>query len=246
MTGVDKVHALGVKGKGIKIGIIDTGVDYRHPALGGGFGKGFKIEGGYDFVGDSYYGLGSITKPGPDPLATCVGGGHGTHTTGILAGQDPPGVGFGLVGVAPESTVYMYRIFGCQGSASTDIIMQAFVKAGQDGVDLISMSVGEFNPWASGSPLSSIFAALHSNRIGLVLSGGNDGDQGVYSASSPASDPLAIAVGSVSNTKFPLMYNAVDPIGNSIKYARQFPINDSAAFHVFHIPLNTGSFICDT
>jgi subtilisin family serine protease len=47
---VDRVHALGIKGKGMKIGIIDTGVDYRHPALGGGFGPGFKIAGGYDFV----------------------------------------------------------------------------------------------------------------------------------------------------------------------------------------------------
>lgn len=47
MGGVDKLHALGIKGKGIKIGIIDTGVDYRHPALGNGFGPGFKIAGGY-------------------------------------------------------------------------------------------------------------------------------------------------------------------------------------------------------
>lgn len=35
---------------------IDTGVDYNHPALGGGYGKGFKIVGGYDFVGDNYTG----------------------------------------------------------------------------------------------------------------------------------------------------------------------------------------------
>ncbi len=43
MTGVDKAHAAGIKGKGIKIGIIDTGVDYRHPSLGGCFGSGCKI-----------------------------------------------------------------------------------------------------------------------------------------------------------------------------------------------------------
>jgi len=52
MTGVDKLHAAGIRGKGVIVAVIDTGVDYTHPALGGGFGPGFKIAGGYDFVGD--------------------------------------------------------------------------------------------------------------------------------------------------------------------------------------------------
>lgn len=72
MTGVDKAHAAGIKGKGIKIAIIDTGVDYMHPSLGGGFGPGFKIAFGYDFVGDDYdpeNGVAAVEKP--DPLTTC-------------------------------------------------------------------------------------------------------------------------------------------------------------------------------
>jgi subtilisin family serine protease len=70
MTGVDKLHAQGILGKGAKIAVVDTGVDYLHPAvsipetryrstadrmlhkLGSGFGPNFKIVGGYDFVGD--------------------------------------------------------------------------------------------------------------------------------------------------------------------------------------------------
>lgn len=77
MSGVDKLHALGIKGKGIKIGVIDTGVDYRHPSLGGGFGAGFKIAGGYAYRDDDGNAISSS-----DPLSTCVEGGHGTHVTG--------------------------------------------------------------------------------------------------------------------------------------------------------------------
>ncbi len=77
MGGIDKLHELGIKGKGIKIGIIDTGVDYRHPALGGGLGPGYKIAGGWAYVDDDGKPISS-----PDPLTTCYGGGHGTHVAG--------------------------------------------------------------------------------------------------------------------------------------------------------------------
>lgn len=77
MTGVNSLHARGIKGRGIKIGIIDTGVDYRHPALGAGFGAGHKIAGGYAFVNDDGDRIES-----PDPLSICSGGSHGTHVAG--------------------------------------------------------------------------------------------------------------------------------------------------------------------
>ncbi len=75
--GVDKLHALGIKGKGVTIGIIDTGVDYRHPALGGGMGPGFKVIGGHSWVDDN-----GQPVDIDDPLITCYGGSHGTHVTG--------------------------------------------------------------------------------------------------------------------------------------------------------------------
>lgn len=81
MAGVDKLHSQGIKGKGVKIGIIDTGVDYLHLSLGGGFGPGYKVSFGYDFVGDDYTGF-NTPVPDSDPLVTCATGGHGTHVTG--------------------------------------------------------------------------------------------------------------------------------------------------------------------
>lgn len=83
MTGADQVHSQGFTGKGIKIGFLDTGVDWRHPALGGGFGDGFKVAGGHDFVGDAFEGW-NDPVPDNDPLTTCLDGGHGTHVAGAL------------------------------------------------------------------------------------------------------------------------------------------------------------------
>ncbi|KAI8865773.1 hypothetical protein GQ42DRAFT_129082, partial [Ramicandelaber brevisporus] len=55
LTGVNTVHTeLGFTGKGIKVGIIDTGVDYTHPGLGGCFGPSCRVTTGFDVVGDAY------------------------------------------------------------------------------------------------------------------------------------------------------------------------------------------------
>lgn len=76
-AGVDHLHSHGFKGKGVKIAIIDSGVDYHHPALGGGFGPGKKIAFGRNYVDDGQGGA-------DDPIATCNSGGHGTHVSGEL------------------------------------------------------------------------------------------------------------------------------------------------------------------
>lgn len=78
MGSVDKLRNEGYLGDGISIAIIDTGVDYLHPALGGGFGPGYKVTYGYDLVGDAYNGL-NTPVPDDDPM-DCAG--HGTHVSG--------------------------------------------------------------------------------------------------------------------------------------------------------------------
>jgi len=54
MGGVDKLRANGFTGKGIFIGVVDSGIDFMHPALGKGFGPGFKVIAGESLVTDAY------------------------------------------------------------------------------------------------------------------------------------------------------------------------------------------------
>lgn len=93
MTQVDRLHKEGHYGKGIKIAVLDRGVDYTHPALNGGLPAGQRcygtpecpIVGGYDLVGDHY--SAGISDPVPDnnPFADCFGSHHGSHVAGILS-----------------------------------------------------------------------------------------------------------------------------------------------------------------
>ena len=144
-TGVEDLHKRGISGEGIVIGVIDTGVDYTHPALGGGIGEGFTIQGGYDFVGDDWVYTDPTASPDDDPK-DCRG--HGTHVAGIIAGNDK-----NFQGVAPGATLRSYKIFGCSDGTTTDMILLAMQKAFEDGVDIITASLGsntgfKTNPWA--------------------------------------------------------------------------------------------------
>ncbi|KAH8812518.1 peptidase S8/S53 domain-containing protein [Xylogone sp. PMI_703] len=235
MGGVDKLHNLGIKGAGIRIGIVDTGVDYRHPALGGGFGKGHKIAGGYSFITDN----GTLAES-PDPLITCNGGGHGTHVTGIV-GMDSVKGGFDVVGVAPEAEIYMYRVLDCDASGGgSDVVMAALAKAYEDKVDLVSMSLGFGIPPISGAPdpIASIVAKLHDAGIAVIVAVANDATWSnaaaeLYEAEWPSSDPNAIGVGAVSNTQFPLVYSAQDSFSKTLHYASNYPLNISTLASVY-------------
>ncbi|TDZ49660.1 Minor extracellular protease vpr [Colletotrichum trifolii] len=227
ITSADKVHAEGFTGKGVKIGFLDTGVDWRHPSLGAGFGPGFKVAGGYDLVGDDFVGW-NDPVPDDDPLTTCLEGGHGTHVAGILAARDPKGVGFGIVGVAPDASLYAYRVLECTEGVTDDIIMQGMEKAASDGVDLISMSIGETAVWETGSLYAPLLAKIQSQGIGIIIAAGNEGGQGLYVSSALAQDASAIPMGSVSNVVFATVYNAAGSDGSTIEYTRVVPLSSSS------------------
>jgi subtilisin family serine protease len=234
MGGVDKLHQLGIKGKGIKIGIVDTGVDYRHPALGAGFGPGFKIAGGWAFVADN-----GTTISDPDPLTTCYGGGHGTHVAGLI-GMEPVSGQFNIMGVAPEATIYAYKALDCNGQGGTDNIAAAMLKAQEDGVNIVSMSIGT-GPQSfvnATDPLADISNKLAAAGIAVIVAAANDGSRGknagnLYTDEQPSSIPGNIAIGATAIKEFPLVYSAVDSLGSTIKYASIFPLDFPNGADVF-------------
>ena len=121
-----------VTGDGVRIAIIDTGIDYTHPDLGGCFGPGCRVVDGYDFINDD-----------DDPMDDQ---GHGTHCAGIAAGN---GV---TKGVAPDAILYAYKVLNQGGSGTWDQVISGIDRAVDpnddsdfsDHVDVISMSLGGF------------------------------------------------------------------------------------------------------
>ncbi|CAE6473946.1 unnamed protein product [Rhizoctonia solani] len=197
MTGVDKLHKEGYYGKGIKIGIIDSGVDYMHPALGGSFGPGSKIIGGHNFVGDKYTGLLGTPPPVPDddPRDQCNG--HGTHVAGIIGAN--PNNPWNISGVAHEAKINAYRVFGCKGSVTDDILIDSLLRAYKDGNDIITLSIGGPDGWTES--VSGVVASRIADQGRIVtIAAGNDGQYGSWYASGPATGRSVISVGSVDNT----------------------------------------------
>ncbi|RUS33060.1 peptidase S8/S53 domain-containing protein [Jimgerdemannia flammicorona] len=226
LTGVHEVHnTLRIYGKGVKVGVIDTGIDYTHPALGGAFGLGHKVAYGYDLVGDNFDGVHAY--PDKDPLDKCIG--HGTHVAGIIIGNDTskvhnlnifyhvtnlvqsvtyPNFTKGFIGVAPQATLGVWRIFGCNSSTTTnDIIIKAMEMAHEAGMDIINLSLGEIGGWEE-NPVSIMADRLVGLGRSLVIAEGNDGSAGILLAAAPATGRRVIAAASFDNLA--LIANCLD------------------------------------
>ena len=206
------------KGQGVKIGIIDSGIDYTHKLLGGSGnvadytaaiganGKATtpppaslfptaKVKGGYDFVGYDYGTNGNyIPKPDSNPMDDGDGGGHGSHVAGTAAGLEGTGVkdpfGREVYGVAPQADLYALKVFGHTGGVNSGVLMQAIEYA----LDPQGYGTGSINL---------------ANRLDVVnLSLGADFGQ-IIGSEVPAIDNAAkagliavIAAGNASNVQY--------------------------------------------
>lgn len=208
MTQVDQLRARGVRGAGIRVAVVDTGIDYDHPALGGCFGEGCLVSFGTDLVGDDY--TGGATPPVPDNDPDDCGG-HGSHVAGIVAAQTNP---YGFTGAAPDVTLGAYRVFGCSGSAGNDVLIAAFNQAYEDGADIITASIGGASGWTE-DPWAVAVSRIVEAGTPCTVSAGNSGDQGQFYASTAANGKGVASIASVDNTQAPaILLNASYNVGN--------------------------------
>ncbi|KAL0092230.1 secreted subtilisin-like serine protease [Phycomyces blakesleeanus] len=226
-------RTLGQNGSGIKIGVIDSGIDYTHPALGGCFGKGCKVAYGYDLVGDDYNGRPESIKESHDPIDSCTSNstsatGHGTFVSGIIAADDKK---YNWTGVAPGATLGMWRVFGCNyGGVSNDILIKAMEMAYNDGMDIINISLGDNGGWEEDA-LSVVADRLVDLGVHVVAASGNIGTSGIFLTAAPATGRNVISVASTSNNYSPaFMINIESPNSKfSIPY-RTF-VNQPVSFN---------------
>jgi subtilisin family serine protease len=213
LPGIEDLHNEGIKGNGIKVGVIDTGIDYNHPDLTHVY-KGYrKTDGvnpatidpntvkGWDFVDndadpmetsyDDWIKAGSPIVEGHTYYTY-----HGTHVSGTIAGQaenEAVDADHRTLGVAPGVELYSYRVLGPYGSGYSSAIIGAIDKSVQDGMKVINLSLG--------SPMNDALAAesiaINNATIAgvtCVISAGNAGP-GERTLGAPGTAALGISVG---------------------------------------------------
>ncbi|MEU4850365.1 type VII secretion-associated serine protease mycosin [Streptomyces gilvosporeus] len=184
---IDQMWASG-KGKGVKVGVIDTGIDKGNsqirPAILG--------------AGKSYVSKGKATV---DTV------GHGTKVAGIIAAQKDPTSGF--YGLAPDAKVIPYQTTSDQQAGTPKSLAEAINDAVKDGVDLINISQGTLASESQLGPLESAVSTAQQKGVLIVASAGNDGASGKEQNNYPAAfsdkfdNVLAVAASDRNNERAP-------------------------------------------
>ncbi|WP_441296844.1 S8 family serine peptidase [Bacillus sp. V33-4] len=180
MIGGDAVRGLfgpdnaRLTGKGVTVGVIDTGVDYTHPDLRRNY------RGGSDLIDGDHDPMESKGDPRQRTL-------HGTHVAGVIAANGK------FKGVAPGAGIVAYRALGPGGGGTTEQIIAAIEQAIKDRVDILNLSLGN-NVNGPDLPISLALNKAVENGIIAVTSSGNSGP-GIWTVGSPGTASKAISVG---------------------------------------------------
>jgi subtilisin family serine protease len=184
VTGADPEKAakegkMSYTGKGVKVGVIDSGIDLEHSGFRGRIQKQVHYYSGCDKDVD----------------------GHGTHVAGIIGAQD----NF-FQGVAPDVEFGVYNVFPCSDKdkgTSDDIILKALEDAQKDGMNIINMSLGSLD-WEEGALGQMASKMFEQHNILVISSHGNRGEEGLFRASGPGVGRNVLATGackSLDSTK---------------------------------------------
>ncbi|HKO56251.1 MAG TPA: S8 family serine peptidase, partial [Thermoanaerobaculia bacterium] len=221
--GVSTVNAPAVwfltSGEGVRVGIIDTGIDLRHPDLQAAY------RGGWDFVHDDNV---------PEEEAQGDAFGHGTRMAGIIAGSDN---GFGVVGVAPGVSLFALKIFPKNGGALTSNVIRAIDWAIAQKLDVLNCSFGGDTP----SKLEEeAYARARRANVLVIAAVGNHASYVRY----PAAYPSVVGVGAIDRTNriaaFSNTGTEVDFVGPGVDVMSTMI---SGAGHVGSITLDDGTVL---
>lgn len=172
LVGVPRVWSEGgYRGQGIKIGIVDTGIDPDHPDFAG------RIVAGKGFTGGSYV----------------DDNGHGSHVAGIAAGSGSASGGR-YVGIAPEASLYIAKVLRADGSGMMSDVMAGIEWAVEQGVHVIGLSLGGPAPCDGTDALSETCDAAVEAGVVVCAAAGNQGP-GSLTVGSPGCARQVITVG---------------------------------------------------
>ncbi|MFJ7825437.1 S8 family serine peptidase [Psychrobacillus sp. NPDC096623] len=208
--GIEKLWDEGIQGQGVKVAVLDTGIDANHPEFAGIY------KGGKNFIPNSSTytrtradndasETSPLERPAGTPEFNATGSAfytsHGTHVAGTIAAIGANE--FGIKGIAPKVDLYMYRVLGAYGSGATSGIVKAIDTAVIEKMDVINLSLGGGANTETDSGSFAINNAMMAGTIAVIATGNSGPNRGTMGT--PATARLGIAVGNTTNPE--TMYN---------------------------------------
>jgi len=208
--GIEELWKEGLEGQGIKVAVLDTGIDVDHPEFAGIYkgGKNF-IPNSSTYTKPRADNDASETSPSERPAGTpefnekgsAFYTSHGTHVAGTIAAIGANE--YGIKGIAPKVDLYAYRVLGAYGSGATSGIVKAIETAVIEKMDIINLSLGGGANTETDAGSFAINNAMIAGTIGVVATGNSGPNRGTMGT--PATARLGIAVGNTTNPE--TMYN---------------------------------------
>ncbi|MEV6311393.1 type VII secretion-associated serine protease mycosin [Streptomyces sp. NPDC051840] len=175
-------------GKGVRVAVIDTGVDVKNPQLA----KAVDTGSGSNLLPKNLKDdNGSPIERGKENGTTDVVG-HGTKVAGIIAAREAKGTGF--TGLAPDATIIPIQQNDAEGHGTAETLAAAIGHAVREGADVINISQDTANAVEPAPALKQAVDAALAEEVVVVASAGNDGLDGTLKETYPASFPGVLAV----------------------------------------------------
>lgn len=174
-------------GAGVKVGILDSGIDVSHRDL--------KVKGGFC----------SLSFECAPDISYGDDNGHGTHVAGIIAAQKN---NTGLVGIAPSVDLYSIKAMNAFGSGSTESLVSGVEWAIKNKMDIINMSITTDN---NDVALRTALQTAYNKGIIITAAAGNNGESANKAVLYPAKYSSVIGVGAVQNDLVKMPESAQGP-----------------------------------